>query len=112
LEIALLGIPMVICYRLNSLTYWLGRLLVKTRFIGLPNIVFGEQIVRELIQEDATAENLATEIHRLLTDSEAAQNCCADLEIVREKLGQGGGIQNMAALVCEMIDPNQICQRD
>ena len=103
LEIALLGIPMVICYRLNSLTYWLGKQLVKTRFIGLPNIIFGEQIVRELIQNDATAENLATEIRRLLTDSEAAQNCRADLEIVREKLGQGGGIQNMAALVLKML---------
>ncbi len=103
LEIALLGIPMVICYRLNSLTYWLGKHLVKTRFIGLPNIIFGEQIVRELIQNDATAENLATEIKRLLTDSEAAQNCRADLEIVCEKLGQGGGIQNMAALVLEML---------
>ena len=103
LEIALLGIPMVICYRLNSLTYWLGKQLVKTRFIGLPNIIFGEEIVRELIQDDATAENLATEIQRLLTDSEAAQNCRADLEIVREKLGQGGGIQKMATLVLEML---------
>jgi lipid-A-disaccharide synthase len=103
LEIALLGIPMVICYRLNSLTYWLGKQLVKTRFIGLPNIVFGEAIVKELIQDAATAENLATEIQRLLTNSEAAQNCRADLEIVREKLGQGGGIQNMTALVLEML---------
>jgi lipid-A-disaccharide synthase len=103
LEIALLGVPMVICYRLNSLTYFLGRMLVKTRFIGLPNIIFGESIVRELIQDDATAENLATEIYRLLTDSEAIQNCRADLEIVREKLGQGGGIKNMAALVLEML---------
>jgi lipid-A-disaccharide synthase len=103
LEIALLGIPMVICYRLNSLTYRIGKWLVKTRFIGLPNIVFGEQIVRELIQDDATAENLAREIKRLLTNSEAAQNCRADLDIVREKLGKGGGIQNMAALVLEML---------
>jgi lipid-A-disaccharide synthase len=105
LEIALLGIPMVICYRLNSLTYRIGKWLVKTRFIGLPNIVFGEQIVRELIQDDATAENLAREIKRLLTNSEAAQNCRADLDIVREKLGKGGGIQKMAALVLEMLQP-------
>ncbi len=103
LEIALLGIPMVICYRLNSLTYQLGKWLVKMRFIGLPNIIFGEAIVKELIQDDATAENLVAEIKRLLTDSEAAQNCRADLEIVRKKLGKGGGIQNMAALVLEML---------
>lgn len=104
LEIALLGIPMVICYRLNSLTYFLGKLLVKTRFIGLPNIIFGEAIVKELIQNEATAQNLAIEIKRFLTDKEAAQNCRADLEIVREKLGQGGGIQNMAQLVKEMLN--------
>lgn len=104
LEIALLGIPMVICYRLNCLTYFLGKMLVKTRFIGLPNIIFGELIVRELIQNDATAKNLAIEIKRLLTDSENIQNCHADLEIVREKLGQGGGIQNMVQLVKEMLN--------
>lgn len=104
LEIALLGIPMVICYRLNPLTYFLGKMLVKTRFIGLPNIIFGELIVRELIQNDATAQNLAIEIKRLLTDSENGQNCHADLEIVREKLGQGGGIQNMVQLVKEMLN--------
>ncbi|MDD2863101.1 MAG: lipid-A-disaccharide synthase [Methylococcales bacterium] len=103
LEIALLGIPMVICYRLNSLTYFLGKMLVKTRFIGLPNIIFGESIVRELIQNEATAQNLATEITHFLTNKEAAQNCRTDLEIVREKLGQGGGIQNMAQLVREML---------
>ena len=103
LEIALLGIPMVICYRLNSLTYFLGKMLVKTRFIGLPNIIFGESIVRELIQHAATAQNLATEITHFLTNKEAAQNCRTDLEVVREKLGQGGGIQNMAQLVKEML---------
>lgn len=103
LEIALLGIPMVICYRLNSLTYFLGKLLVKTRFIGLPNIIFGEGIVRELIQNEATSQNLALEIRRFLTDKEAVQNCRADLEIVREKLGQGGGIQNMAQVVKDML---------
>ncbi|MDD5215560.1 MAG: lipid-A-disaccharide synthase [Methylococcales bacterium] len=104
LEIALLGVPMVICYRLNSLTYFLGKMLVKTRFIGLPNIIFGEGIVRELIQNEATAQNLATEITHFLTDKEAAQNCRTDLEVVREKLGQGGGIQNMAQLVKEMLN--------
>lgn len=104
LEIALLGIPMVICYRLNSLTYFLGKMLVKTRFIGLPNIIFGEGIVRELIQNEATAQNLAIEITHFLTNKEAAQNCRTDLEVVREKLGQGGGIQNMAQLVKEMLN--------
>jgi lipid-A-disaccharide synthase len=103
LEIALMNIPMVICYKLNALTYWLGRYLVKTRFIGLPNIIFGEGIVRELIQHDATPENLANEVSRLLSNPSAAQMQRENLNIVREKLGQGGGIQTMAKLVFEML---------
>ena len=103
LEIALLDIPMVICYKLNALTYWLGRYLVKTRFIGLPNIIFGEGIVRELIQHDATPENLANEVAYLLSNPEAAQTLRDHLTSVREKLGQGGGIQTMANLVLEML---------
>ncbi len=103
LEIALMNIPMVICYKLNALTYWLGRYLVKTRFIGLPNIIFGESIVRELIQHDATSENLANEVSHLLSHPAVAQIQRDNLNIVREKLGQGGGIQIMAKLVLEML---------
>ena len=103
LEIALLGIPMVICYKVNPLTYWLGRYLVKTPFIGLPNIIFGEGIVREYIQHDATPTNLANEVAYLLTDTNATQALCHHLNVVREKLGQGGGIQAMATLVLDML---------
>jgi len=103
LEIALMNIPMVICYKLNALTYWLGRYLVKTRFIGLPNIIFGEGIVRELIQHDATPENLANEVSHLLSNPKTAQIQRENLNLVREKLGQGGGIQTMAKLVFEML---------
>ena len=62
LEIALLTVPMVITYKLAPLTYWLGRWLVNTPFIGLPNIVLGKGIVKELIQHEATADNLAAEV--------------------------------------------------
>ena len=103
LEIALMNIPMVICYKLNALTYWLGRYLVKTRFIGLPNIIFGEGIVRELIQHDATPENLANEVLHLLSNPKTAQIQRENLNLVREKLGQGGGILTMAKLVLEML---------
>ncbi|WP_419610919.1 lipid-A-disaccharide synthase, partial [Thiolapillus sp.] len=54
LETALLTVPMVIVYKLSPLTYWLGRWLVKSPFIGLPNIVADKAIVRELIQQQAS----------------------------------------------------------
>jgi len=103
LEIALLTVPMVIAYKLSSLTYWLGRWLVKTPFIGLPNIVMGKSIVKELIQQDATAENLAAEVKRILTDKAYGDEMRDNLSQVKQQLGQGGGSKNMAELALSML---------
>ncbi|MEI6705499.1 MAG: lipid-A-disaccharide synthase [Methylococcales bacterium] len=103
LEIALLTVPMVICYKLSPLTYWLGRLLVKTPFIGLPNIVAGRSIVQEFIQHEATAESLATEMARILTDENYRDTMLDNLRDVKRRLGQGGGSKNMAVLALEML---------
>ena len=103
LEIALLAVPMVICYKLAGLTYCLGRLLVHTKFIGLPNIVLGKGFIKELIQHEATAEKLAAEVQRILTDKAYADTMRADLIQVKELLGQGGGSKNMAMLALEML---------
>jgi lipid-A-disaccharide synthase len=104
LEIALLAVPMVIAYKLSPITYWLGRLLVKTPFIGLPNIVSGKAIVKELIQHEANAENLADEILRILIDKAYAKQMRGDLRQVKARLGQGGGSRTMALLALEMLD--------
>jgi lipid-A-disaccharide synthase len=103
LEIALLTVPMVIAYRLSALTYYLGRWLVKTPFIGLPNIVMGKGIVKELIQNTATAENLAAEVKRILTDKSYSDEMRAHLSQVKQQLGQGGGSKNMAALALALL---------
>lgn len=103
LEIALLTVPMVIAYKLSPLTYWLGKWLVNTPFIGLPNIVLGKSIIKELIQQDATAENLSEEITRILTDQAYADNMRQNLSQVKQQLGQGGGSKNMAQLALEML---------
>ncbi|MFA5920257.1 MAG: lipid-A-disaccharide synthase [Methylococcaceae bacterium] len=103
LEIALLTVPMVITYKLSPVTYWLGRWLVNTPFIGLPNIVLDKGIVKELIQHEATADNLAAEVIRILTDKAYAEEMRANLNLVKEQLGQGGGSKNMAQLALEML---------
>lgn len=104
LEIALLMVPMVIAYKLSPLTYWLGRLLVKTPFIGLPNIVARKPIVKELIQHEATAEKLSAEILKILLDKPYAREMQQHLQQVKEQLGPGGGSKNMAELALEMIE--------
>ena len=103
LEIALLGVPMLIAYRLAPLTYWLGKQLVKIPFIGLPNIIAGKSVAKELIQHDVTAENLATEILRLLNDQPYRVACLQGLQVVKTELGAGGGSKNMAQLALSML---------
>jgi lipid-A-disaccharide synthase len=103
LEIALLTVPMVITYKLASLTYWLGRWLVNTPYIGLPNIILGKRIVKELIQHEATADNLAAEVKRILTDKAYAEEIRANLIQVKDQLGKGGGSKSMADLALEML---------
>ncbi|MDO9106190.1 MAG: lipid-A-disaccharide synthase [Methylovulum sp.] len=103
LETALLGVPMVIVYKLATVTYWLGRWLVKTPFIGLPNIVAGKLIVKEFIQHEASAENLAAEVLRILTDQAYTDAMRENLHSVKQALGQGGASKTMAELVLEML---------
>ncbi len=103
LEIALLTVPMVIAYKLSPLTYWLGRWLVNTPFIGLPNIVLGKSVIKELIQHEATAENLAAEVTRILSDKIYTDQMRRNLEQVKQRLGKGGGSRNMAQLALEML---------
>ena len=103
IEIALLTVPMVITYKLAALTYWLGRWLVNTPFIGLPNIILGKGFIKELIQYEATSENLAEEIERILTDKFYADQMRDNLNQVKQQLGQGGGSKNMAELALEIM---------
>jgi lipid-A-disaccharide synthase len=103
LEIALLQIPMVIAYKLSGITYFLGKYLVNTKFIGLPNIIAGKSIVKELIQHDVTVENLVVEVSQILSDKIYRERMLVELAVVKEKLGQGGGSKNMADLAVQML---------
>ncbi|WP_168417384.1 lipid-A-disaccharide synthase [Acinetobacter towneri] len=72
LEAMLLHRPMVTFYKLNRITYWIAKLLVKIPYYSLPNIIAGKKVIQELIQDDATPERLASEIEKLM-NIEAAQ---------------------------------------
>jgi lipid-A-disaccharide synthase len=69
LEAALLGAPMVVCYRVSRLSELVGRLLIRVPWISLVNITLGRAVVPELCQSDATGERIGSEALRLLNDS-------------------------------------------
>jgi len=86
LELALVGTPALVLYRVNTLTWELGRRLVYVRHLGLPNIIAGGPIVPELLQGDVRPDNIAAETIRLLTDNDQRQRIAAAYAAVRAAL--------------------------
>lgn len=103
LQVALAGTPMAIVYRMAPLTYAIGRRLVKVPYIGLANIVAGEGVVREFIQERATPANLATEILAILGDPDYSRRIRAGLAKVRENLGEPGCAGRVARMLLALL---------
>jgi lipid-A-disaccharide synthase len=103
LEAAILNTPMVILYKVSPLTYWIGRLMAKVEHIGLVNLVAGETVAPELIQESASPERLAQEALSILIDRERFSAMRSALRVVKEKLGTPGASEKAARLALKMM---------
>jgi len=103
LQTAIMGVPMVIVYRVSPVSYWTVRFVIKVPYIGLVNLVAEKKIVPELIQGKMTAESLAQEALNILDNTEIREGMIRDLASVKEKLGQGGASERTANLALEMI---------
>jgi lipid-A-disaccharide synthase len=102
LEAALIGTPMVVCYRVSRVSQLIGRLLLRTPWISLVNIVAGRAVVPELLQDDATGGRMAAEALRLLGSPEALGTQRAAFAEVRGKLGTAGVGERAALSVLEV----------
>lgn len=102
-EAAYFGNPFVVVYKTSALTYWLGRQFVKVPFIAMANLLTGEKVVPELLQQNVTAERLAAEILPFLTDHKTIESCRNKLKRVREKLGSPGAAQRVADIAAGLI---------
>jgi len=90
LEAALLGAPMVVCYRVSRLTETVARMLARVSWISLPNIVAGRKAVPEVLQDEVTGHRLASEALHLLEDAAAATAQRAAFKEIRGRLGEPG----------------------
>jgi lipid-A-disaccharide synthase len=101
LEAALLGAPMVVCYRVSRLTETAARMLARVPWISLPNIVAGRQAVPEILQDDVTGQRLASEALHLLENAAAATAQRAAFKEIRGRLGEPGVGPRAARAVLE-----------
>ncbi len=93
LENMLLGIPMVIMYRLSSVTYQIAKRLIRIPFVGIPNILAGRAVVPELLQGAATADNIAVVAGNLLADTPARERMRTELLALCATLQADGAVQ-------------------
>ncbi len=98
LQTALSNIPQIVCYKSSWLNYQLGKRLIKVKFISLVNLIFGQEIVRELIQDALNSDNLKREIKKLLEPNHR-EKLILEYTFLRKILGE----KNASKITAEII---------
>lgn len=105
IEAAVLGTPMVTFYKVNPLSWWAGRRLVKVPFLSMVNLVADREIVPELIQRNMTAEKISAAAGQLLSESRRVERMRTELAAVREALTlEGDPLGRAASLILEACE--------
>ncbi|MEN6627956.1 MAG: lipid-A-disaccharide synthase [Candidatus Sumerlaeia bacterium] len=108
LETGLLGTPMIIVYKVAYLSWLIGKSLVKIPYIGLINIVAGDMIAPELIQEQCTPQNVADSALAILTDPREVERVKYQLAMVKEKMGGRGASERVARHVIDLVNAAEV----
>ncbi len=103
LETACFETPFAMVYRVSPISYAIGKRLVRIPAISLANIVAGEVIIKEFIQDAVNVNELRLEMQRLLYDQTSRTELKNRLTMIRQKLGTIGASERTAELVFEMV---------
>ncbi len=104
LETALFYVPEVVCYKGNKISYLIAKNLVKVKYISLVNLIMDKPVVKELIQNDMTPENIESELNLLLTNHKVQRQLLDDYEDLRYKLGNAGASNNAATIIFDDLN--------
>lgn len=101
LETALFRVPQIVVYRTSSISYQIAKRLIRVPFISLPNLIAGKEVVKELIQNDFTIENLREELQRIFTNVVYKGEMLQGYDLIREKIGEESASEKVARLILE-----------
>ncbi|HSP86743.1 MAG TPA: lipid-A-disaccharide synthase [Ignavibacteriaceae bacterium] len=104
LEAGLFGLPMVIVYRTSLLTYFIGKNLVSLKNIGMANIISGENVVPELIQDKVNPESIYSESKKILSNTGLYNSIKNKLLDINKKLGEKGAVKKTAESIYSLIN--------
>jgi lipid-A-disaccharide synthase len=100
LEACILGTPSIIIYRVSTLSYLLAKPFVRIKWIGLPNIIAGEEILPEFVQFRAKPERIVKAVRQML---KARENVIDKLEQAKNRLGSPGATRRTARILCDIL---------
>lgn len=104
LQVTLMQTPMVILYRVSPLTYLILKRLVNFSYAGIANVIADREICREFIQHEASPENIAGELERLLSDPAYTDRMKREMGEIRKILGEKNGSVETARLALQLIE--------
>jgi lipid-A-disaccharide synthase len=103
MECAFYGCPMIVVYKVNWLTYLIGRMVVQVDWLGMPNVIAGREIIPEFIQHDAEPEHVAVVARELLKDDAKREAMLGELAKIVAPLGGTGASEQAAKLILGVI---------
>ena len=103
LQIALKKIPMCVFYRLSNITYLIAKILVKTKFISLVNIVLNKEAIKEFVQKDASCKSISDELIKIKEDNHYRNKIISDYEILEKKLSDDSSKENIIDVIERLI---------
>lgn len=102
LEAALHELPFVLVYKVAAGTYWVARVLLKIKYLGMVNILVNKEVVRELVQHEFNTENCIAELERLMNEETRARMLEGMQESIA-RLGHGGAAGKAADAICSLF---------
>jgi lipid-A-disaccharide synthase len=103
LETALFKVPQIVVYKANGLSYWLAKGLINVKFISLVNLIAGREVVKEMIQSEASPNNVAQELARILEDKNYRRDMLLGYDQIIKTLDTGSASENTAKLMMKYL---------
>jgi len=103
LETALFNVPQVVCYKTSGLSYFIGKRLVKVKYVSLVNLIANKLVVQELLQQNSNKKTITDELEKLLNNHDYINEMKANYTQLCKILGGEGASQRAAIKIKEMI---------
>ena len=108
LETGLFRVPQIVVYKTSALSYWPAKFVIKVPFISLVNLIAGREVIKELIQDKATVENVSDELNRIINNNDHRETILQGYDEVIRILDTGSASENAARLMVDYLQNNKV----